>query len=912
MPKLEDLELKIKQTTANTQGIKGMATALKNLAESTSKMGDVGNDIKKVSDALRHFPVQSADSVKGFATAFLQLKNVSQYSSTIASSIRQVSRALNELVDNIDVGKLTAIANAMEKVKDASKFARVGTTVKAAAKGAVGEQSLGDTTEEITETMEATAESANEVAEAAVTNMTSALSEWKAAWKDAGEYAKENLSSLVDKLKKVGSATVSVGKKLAGVGWNTLKSKVQGLVGSVQNLVHSFARIAMYRALRTAIKAITSGFSEGIKHVYQWAQQVGDKFTSTMDSMATSAHYLRDSLGAMASPLLDALAPAIDALVEKFVGLLNVVNQFIAAFTGQSTWRKAVKTPTQYSGAMKEATDNTRKATKAQKELNKALQGFDELNVITTNDIKARKPTSGGGADSPEVSATEFVNVPVADWVQEIKDSIEKGDWAGAGKLLADKLNSIVEKWDAKKWGNDLGQKVENGLKFCLGFMDNFKFEDLGSKIAAAFAGITEKISAEDMGKALVAPLKAAVKLAKGFFTSDDAKAGFEWIGTTLGVAFNELFSADMMNSLGETIGGMINDAIAFAASFITTADFAAAGENIMSGLFTAIENIDWINAGELVASLATGLLDAVLNAIGYAITHIDEILSAIFQFVGAILKKLWEWLIEKVSGLVGDFLDFLNEKLFPSEPANAPATNDRKDGYGAMLPSGTEAPVETSYTAKVKLLYESDSNSYSKTKKVLDKLAETKTTKFEVKTKNYQVTKDKITKISGNKTVTIYAKKDKDSFKTVSNAIDKISIDRTATIKFKPVIELSAGKSNSVTLASAKQFSFLVDHRANGGYPDQGSLFVAGEVPGQTEMVGNINGRTGVASGAEITGIADAVYNTGETEAELLRQQNNLLRQILSKGFNVNLAPTAAAGKWVNQATTAYARATG
>ena len=107
------------------------------------------------------------------------------------------------------------------------------------------------------------------------------------------------------------------------------------------------------------------------------------------------------------------------------------------------------------------------------------------------------------------------------------------------------------------------------------------------------------------------------------------------------------------------------------------------------------------------------------------------------------------------------------------------------------------------------------------------------------------------------------------------------------------------------------------VKGRASGGWLDftgfnQGTVYVAGEVPGQTEMVGQINGRTGVASGKEITGIADAVYNTGETEAELLRQQNSLLRQILAKGFNVNLAPTAAAGKWVNQATTAYARATG
>lgn len=909
MPKLEDLELKIKQTSVNTKGIKNLTDALRQLSVSTTTLNGASQAIERLGAALKSIDAIKATALANTARGMASLFRAVEKSSASADGIKKLGWAIEAMIDNIDIGKLSDISSALSEIKKAaSGFQKIAVT---------SPENLGSTTEETT------SDAVSEVGEAAASS-ASKVERFKNALKslarDAANDAVGILKNLMTTIKALavgakyaGGWLLKLGKSMLQTGWDRMKSKIQGVVGTVNNLFRSFARIAMYRALRTAIKAITTGFSEGIKHVYQWAQQVGDKFTSTMDSMATSAHYLRDSLGAMASPLLDALAPAIDALVEKFVGLLNVVNQFIAAFTGQSTWRKAVKTPTQYSGAMKEATDNTRKATKAQKELNKALQGFDELNVITTNDIKARKPTSGGGADSPEVSATEFVNVPVADWVQEIKDSIEKGDWAGAGKLLADKLNSIVEKWDAKKWGNNLGQKVENGLKFYLGFMDNFKFEDLGSKIAAAFAGITEKISAEDMGKALVAHVKAAVKLAKGFFTSDDAKAGFEWIGTTLGVAFNELFSADMMNSLGETIGGMINDAIAFAASFITTADFAAAGENIMSGLFTAIETIDWATAGDIVGKLATGLLDAIIAGIDYAITHIDVIFQAIFDFLGALLSHIWEWLTEKFGGLIKDFFGWLTDNL---DNGNEDEGNNRKDGAVSMTPfdnsSSSEAPVETSYTAKVKLLYESDSNTYSKTKKVLDKLAETKTTKFEVKTKNYQVTKDKITKISGNKTVTIYAKKDKDSFKTVSNAIDKISIDRTATIKFKPVIELSAGKSNSVTLASAKQFSFLVDHRANGGYPDQGSLFVAGEVPGQTEMVGNINGRTGVASGAEITGIADAVYNTGETEAELLRQQNNLLRQILSKGFNVNLAPTAAAGKWVNQATTAYARATG
>ena len=97
------------------------------------------------------------------------------------------------------------------------------------------------------------------------------------------------------------------------------------------------------------------------------------------------------------------------------------------------------------------------------------------------------------------------------------------------------------------------------------------------------------------------------------------------------------------------------------------------------------------------------------------------------------------------------------------------------------------------------------------------------------------------------------------------------------------------------------------IEKMAEGGYPSMGSMFIAGEVPGQAEMVGNINGRTGVASGEEITGIAEAVYGTGETEAMLLRQ---LIAAVRSQ--NLTISPSASLGKVVNQSQRLYAGVTG
>ena len=75
----------------------------------------------------------------------------------------------------------------------------------------------------------------------------------------------------------------------------------------------------------------------------------------------------------------------------------------------------------------------------------------------------------------------------------------------------------------------------------------------------------------------------------------------------------------------------------------------------------------------------------------------------------------------------------------------------------------------------------------------------------------------------------------------------------------------------------------------ANGGFPEQGSLFLAGETYGKSEWVGNIGGRTGVVSNDEITGIAQAIYQTSSEEMVMLRQQNQLLQGILEKEFGIS-----------------------
>lgn len=86
-------------------------------------------------------------------------------------------------------------------------------------------------------------------------------------------------------------------------------------------------------------------------------------------------------------------------------------------------------------------------------------------------------------------------------------------------------------------------------------------------------------------------------------------------------------------------------------------------------------------------------------------------------------------------------------------------------------------------------------------------------------------------------------------------------------------ISKMSSLNGMSVSI-SAKGF-------ASGGFP-QGDLFIANEAG--PELVGTIGGRTAVASNNEITGIADAVYETGSQESQLLGTLISVSRQILDK----------------------------
>ena len=92
------------------------------------------------------------------------------------------------------------------------------------------------------------------------------------------------------------------------------------------------------------------------------------------------------------------------------------------------------------------------------------------------------------------------------------------------------------------------------------------------------------------------------------------------------------------------------------------------------------------------------------------------------------------------------------------------------------------------------------------------------------------------------------------------------------------------------VTLLQEVKFNRIaVPTYAEGGFPEQGQMFVAREAG--AEMVGNIGRRTAVANNDQIVAsISGGVAQANEEQNTLLREQNSLLRALLEKDSGVYL----------------------
>ena len=216
----------------------------------------------------------------------------------------------------------------------------------------------------------------------------------------------ESITNVKEAAQKAQSSTKEVSRSIKEVSKSASKAK-----GPLENFISSLKRIAMYRILRSIIKAITQAFQEGLENAYAFSQGIeteGHRFATAMDSMKASGAIMKNQLGSAFISLLAMIAPIVNSIIALVTRLANALAQLFAVFTG-GTYLKVNDS----AGAL---ADEMAAGGAAAKEWKNQLLGFDVINRL-----EAPSDGGGGGGGGSPLSDM-FEDTEITGWFKALKE----------------------------------------------------------------------------------------------------------------------------------------------------------------------------------------------------------------------------------------------------------------------------------------------------------------------------------------------------------------------------------------------------------------------------------------------------------------------------------------------------------
>lgn len=357
MPTVETLEIEVKKSASDAssgmEGLIGTLNRLKQAASGGAGLASAVRQIRRIGEAIT---------------------GVSDAGSGLDGTIRRL-----ESIASIDFSNLKGAAKDIDSIANIGAVPRTSGQTQTAPTIPTGEFKDSD----VQKTSEAVEESGNAA--------ESSVADFKAF--SAG------LNTFV-----IGAAKRST-------------APIRNLGSKFVNLAKSIGRIALYRAVRSAIKNISSAAREGIQNLVRYSAAMNSTDAAnanrTMSEYASTLQQVKNSIGAAVMPVLTALLPLINTIASAFITAANAINMFFQALQGKGTFTKAKKNSVDYAKSL-----NT--ASGAAKELQKTLLGFDEINRL--ND----KNSGGGGGASGVDYSNMFEEAQVSDKVKKIAEWTKK------------------------------------------------------------------------------------------------------------------------------------------------------------------------------------------------------------------------------------------------------------------------------------------------------------------------------------------------------------------------------------------------------------------------------------------------------------------------------------------------------
>lgn len=224
---------------------------------------------------------------------------------------------------------------------------------------------------------------------------------------------------------------------------------------------------------RMVLRKVIQGVVDGFKNLIQYS----DSTNAAVSMLWNSFRQLGNSIAAAVNPLLSALAPALNYLIQLCIKLVNAINQVISALLGKGTWTKAKQLSNDYGASLD-------KSNKSAKELKRTILGFDEINQLQENKDSGN---SGGGtspSDMFEEAAIEDKWKKVADYIKSLAkrlfEPIKKA-WEKVGDFVKKswkyamnevlKLGKSVARDFWKVWKQKETQKIFENMLETIGWI---------------------------------------------------------------------------------------------------------------------------------------------------------------------------------------------------------------------------------------------------------------------------------------------------------------------------------------------------------------------------------------------------------------------------------------------------------
>lgn len=250
------------------------------------------------------------------------------------------------------------------------------------------------------------------------------------------EKFKQKVKSVGDVIKKLGDREDKEEKK----------SKASGGFGG--KLGKAIVRVAIYRAIRAAIKGIVQTIRQGLQAFAEFSP----KFEQTMTALTSAGRNFKMSFTAAFAPILESIAPALIQIVNSFTQLNNKLAETIAYLKGAGEYTKV--------------------NTEYQEQYNKAvnLLPFDKFNVL--------QQSSYGGFEKAAVDTEKMAkNAPKLEKIKAVITSYKE--------LLKSVVATLGKAWEfVKSIFGEYGDVILTVMKASINFSKQL-WEVIGALINA-------------------------------------------------------------------------------------------------------------------------------------------------------------------------------------------------------------------------------------------------------------------------------------------------------------------------------------------------------------------------------------------------------------------------------------------